>query len=125
VTLTFCMLVWLLCCKVVFGGPVFEYRLHTECPYWKCHGFPQTFHVNARYYTPIILYSKSFRIMRSLLVEKPEGKRPLRRPRRKLVDNIMMNLGEIVWPDIVSIDLSLDRDSWRSFVNAVMNLRFS
>jgi hypothetical protein len=52
-------------------------------------------------------------------VGKPEGKRPLGRPRRRSVDNIKMDLLEIGW----GIDLAKDRDKWRALVNAVMNLR--
>jgi hypothetical protein len=55
----------------------------------------------------------------SILVGKPEGKRPLGRPRRRWVDNIKMDLREIGW----DIDLAQDRDQWRAFVNTVMNLR--
>jgi hypothetical protein len=58
-----------------------------------------------------------------LLVGKPEGKRPLGRSRRRWVDNIKMNLGEIRWGGVHKIGLTQDRDSWRVLVNAVMNLR--
>jgi hypothetical protein len=53
-----------------------------------------------------------------LLVGKPEGKRPLGRPRRKWVDNIRMDLGEVGW-----IGLATDRNRWRAVVNSVLNLR--
>jgi hypothetical protein len=53
---------------------------------------------------------------------KPEGKRPLGRPKRKWVDNIKMDLREIV-DGMVWIDLAQDRDQWRALVNTVMNLR--
>jgi hypothetical protein len=56
-------------------------------------------------------------------VGKPEGKRPLGRPRRRWVDNIKMDLGEVGWDGVDWIDLSQDRDRWRAYVNAVMNLR--
>jgi hypothetical protein len=56
-------------------------------------------------------------------VGKPEGKRPLGRPRHRWVDNIKMNLREIVWDGVDWIDLAQDRDQWRSHVNMVMNLR--
>jgi hypothetical protein len=56
-------------------------------------------------------------------VEKPEGKRPLGRPRRRWVDNIKMDLGEIEWDGVDSIELAQDRDQWRALVNTVMNLR--
>jgi hypothetical protein len=58
-----------------------------------------------------------------ILVGKPEGKRPLGRPRRRWVDNIKMNLREIGWDGMDSIDLAQDRDQWRALVNKVMNLR--
>jgi hypothetical protein len=58
-----------------------------------------------------------------LLVGKPEGKRPLGRPRRKWVDNIKMDLLEISWGGVDWVYLAQDRDKWRALVNAVMNLR--
>jgi hypothetical protein len=58
-----------------------------------------------------------------LLVGKPEGKRPLGRPRRRWVDNIKMGLLEIFWGGVDWVGLFQDRDKWRALVNAVMNLR--
>jgi hypothetical protein len=58
-----------------------------------------------------------------ILVGKPEGKRPLGRPRRRWVDNIKRNLRNIGWDGIDWIDLAQDRDQWRALVNTVMNLR--
>jgi hypothetical protein len=58
-----------------------------------------------------------------LLMGKPEGKRPLGRPRRRLVDNIRMDLGEVGWGNVDWIDLAQDRNRWRAFVNSVLNLR--
>jgi hypothetical protein len=58
-----------------------------------------------------------------LLVGKPEGKRPLRRPRRRWLDNIKMDLADMVWGDVDWIDLAQDRDKWIALVNTVMNLR--
>jgi hypothetical protein len=58
-----------------------------------------------------------------LLVGKPEGKRPLGRPRRRWVDNIKMDLLKIGWEDVDWIGLVQDRDKWRALVNVVMNLR--
>ena len=58
-----------------------------------------------------------------VLVEKPEGYRPLGRPRRKWEDNIKMDLQEVGCGDIDWIKLAQDRDRWRALVNAVMNLR--
>jgi hypothetical protein len=45
-----------------------------------------------------------------MLMGKPEGKRPLGRPRRRKVDNINMDLGEIRWDDVDWIDMGQDRD---------------
>jgi hypothetical protein len=58
-----------------------------------------------------------------LLVEIPEGKRPLGRPRRRWVDNIRMDLAEVGWGDVDWIDLAKDRKRWRAVVNSVLNLR--
>jgi hypothetical protein len=52
----------------------------------------------------------------------PEGKRPLGRPRRRWVDNIQMDLGEIGWDGVDWIELAQDRDQLRVLVNTVMNL---
>ena len=54
---------------------------------------------------------------------KPEGKRPLERPRRRWEDNIKMDIsGSGMW-GMDWIELAQDRDRWRALVNAVMNLR--
>jgi hypothetical protein len=58
-----------------------------------------------------------------LLVGKPERKRPLGRPRRRWVDNIRMDLGEVGWGDVYWIGLAQDRNRWRALVNSVLNLR--
>ena len=58
-----------------------------------------------------------------VLVGKPEGKRPLGRPRRRWVDNIMMDLQEVGCGYMDWIRLARDRDGWRTLVSAVMNLR--
>jgi hypothetical protein len=58
-----------------------------------------------------------------LLVGKPEGKRPLGRPRRRWVDNIRMDLGEVGWSNVDWIGLARDRNRWRALVNSVLNLR--
>jgi hypothetical protein len=58
-----------------------------------------------------------------LLVEKPEGKRPVGRPRRSCVDNIRMDLGEVRWGDVDWIGPAKDRNRWRAVVNSVLNLR--
>jgi len=58
-----------------------------------------------------------------VLVGKPEGKRPLARPRRRWVDNIRMDLQELRCGYMDWIGLAQDRDRWRKLVSAVMNLR--
>ena len=57
-----------------------------------------------------------------VLVGKPEGKRPLGRPRRRWVDNIMMDLQGVACGYVDWIGLARDRDRWRTLVNAVMNV---
>jgi hypothetical protein len=56
-----------------------------------------------------------------VLVGKPEGKRPLGRPRRRWEDGIRMDLREIGLGGVDGIRLSQDRDRWRAVVSAVMN----
>jgi hypothetical protein len=58
-----------------------------------------------------------------LVVGKPEGKRPLGRPRRRWVDNIRMDLGELGWGDGDWIGLAQDRNMWKALVHLVLNLR--
>jgi hypothetical protein len=58
-----------------------------------------------------------------VLVEKPEGKRPLGRPRCRWEDNIKMDLQEIGCGGIDWIEVAQDRDRWWALVNAVMNLQ--
>jgi hypothetical protein len=58
-----------------------------------------------------------------LLVGKPEGKRPLGRTRRRWVDNIRIDLGEVGWGDVDWIGLAEVRNRWRALVNSVLNLR--
>jgi len=58
-----------------------------------------------------------------VLVGKPEGKRPLGRPRSRWEDNTQMDLLEVGCGGMDWIDLARDRDRWRGLVNEVMNLR--
>jgi hypothetical protein len=65
-----------------------------------------------------------------ILVGKPEGKRPLRRPRHRWAGNIKMDIMKIIkmdlrevgWDGMDWIDLAQNRDQWRALVNTVMNL---
>jgi hypothetical protein len=58
-----------------------------------------------------------------VLVGKPEGRRPLGRPRRRWEDGVRMDLREIGLGGVNLIRLDQDRDRWRAVVSAVMNLR--
>jgi hypothetical protein len=58
-----------------------------------------------------------------VLVGRPEGKRPLGRPRRRWENNIKMDLRETGIDGVNWIQLAQDRVQWRTFVNTVMNLR--
>jgi hypothetical protein len=58
-----------------------------------------------------------------MVVGKAEGKSSLRRPRRRWVDKIKIDLKEIGWGDIDWIDFDQDRDQWRALVNTVMKIR--
>ena len=63
------------------------------------------------------------RAVHRVLVGKPEGKRPLGRPRRRWEDNIKMGLQEVGRSCGDWMELAQDRDRWRALVNTVMNLR--
>jgi len=63
------------------------------------------------------------RVVYRVLVGKPEGRRPLGRPRRRWVDNIKMDLQEVGCVYMDWIGLAQDRERWRTLVSAVMNLR--
>jgi hypothetical protein len=58
-----------------------------------------------------------------LLVAKPEGNRPLGKPRREWVDNVRVDVRKIGLGVVDWIGLTQDRNKWRALVNAVMNLR--
>jgi hypothetical protein len=58
-----------------------------------------------------------------IFVGKPEGKRPLGKPRRRWKNNNRMNLRERRWESVDWIHLAENRDQWRAVVNTVMNLR--
>jgi hypothetical protein len=58
-----------------------------------------------------------------ILVGKPEGRRPLVRPRRRWMDNIKIDLREIEWDGVDWIELAQDREQCRALVNKVVNRR--
>jgi len=58
-----------------------------------------------------------------VLVEKPEGNRPLGRLRRRWEDNIKMDIQEVECGSMDWIEVAQDRDRWRALMNATMNLR--
>ena len=58
-----------------------------------------------------------------VLVRKPEGKRPLGRPRRKWDDNIKKDFQDVGCEGMDWIDVAQDRDRWRALMNAALNLR--
>jgi len=64
------------------------------------------------------------RTLYRVLVGKPDGKRPLGRPRHRWEDNIKMYLEEVGCGGMVWIDVAQDRERWWALVNAVMDLRF-
>ena len=70
-----------------------------------------------------VAYMEQSRNAYRVLVGKPEGKRPLGRPRRRWEDNIKMDLREVGCDPGQWVDLAEDRDQWRAYVRAVMNLR--
>jgi hypothetical protein len=63
------------------------------------------------------------RVAYRISVGRPEGRRPLGRPRRRWEDNIKMDLEEVGWVGMDWFEMPQDRDRWRDLVNAVMNLR--
>jgi hypothetical protein len=63
------------------------------------------------------------RIAYRMLMGKPEGKRPLGRPRRRWEVNIRLDLREMGWSGMDWIDVARDKDQWRALINTAMNLR--
>jgi hypothetical protein len=60
-----------------------------------------------------------------ILVGKPEGRRPLGRPRRRRADSIKIDFRKIGWVGVEWVNLTQDRNLWRVLVNTVMNLLVS
>ena len=94
--------------------------------------------LHALYYSPNIMRNLKSRRLRwtrhvarieqsrnayRVSVGKPEGKRPLGRPKRRWEDNIKMDLREVGRDPRDWIALAEDRDQWRAYIRAVMNLR--
>jgi hypothetical protein len=72
----------------------------------------------------VIVTKKFFEITNQYFEEsKPEGKRPLGRPRCRWVVNIGMDVGDARWGDVNWIGLAQDRNRWRALVNSVLSLR--
>jgi hypothetical protein len=87
------------------------------------HNIPEdTIHPKSCLYSNSSI-SKLWKLFVQSLVGKPEGKRPLGRPRRKWIDNIKMDLLEIGLNVVDWIGLAQDRYRLRALVNAVMNFR--
>ena len=63
------------------------------------------------------------RVLYRVLMGKPEGRRPLGRPRPRWLDNIRLDMQEVGCGYMDWIGLAQDRDRWRTLVSAVMNLR--
>ena len=80
-------------------------------------------HGNLTSFEWVVLRTGEERGAYRVLVEKPEGKRPLGRPRRRWVDNIRMDLQEVGCGYVDWIGLAQDRERWRTLVSAIMNLR--
>ena len=96
-----------------------------------CVTFPAVFSLTAVYqatqpgvaFCRLVLSAVALKTTVFPYIYKPEGKRPLRRPRRRWVDNIRMDLQEVGCGYMDWIGLAQDRDRWRTLVSAVMNLR--
>jgi hypothetical protein len=58
-----------------------------------------------------------------LFVGKPEGRRPLGRPKLRWLDSIRMDIVEVGWGEVDWVGLAQDRDRWRALVNSILNLR--
>jgi hypothetical protein len=73
-----------------------------------------------------VLSKRAYGVRRGVygvLIWKPEGKKPLGRPRRRLEDDIKRDLQEVGWSGMDWIDLAQDRDRWRALVTAVMKFQ--
>jgi hypothetical protein len=76
-----------------------------------------------RFHIHCPIFGFIFVVFHLFFLGKPEGKRPLGRPRRRQVDNTKLDLLEIGWGGADWIGLAQDRNKWRALVNAVMNLQ--
>jgi len=73
--------------------------------------------------TKVIEKIKTHFVFSNFFVGKPEGRRPLRRPRHRWEDNIRMDLREVGCECVDWMELAQDRERWCALVSAVMNLR--
>jgi hypothetical protein len=124
--------------------PINQYTVYDEIRYEGqlmpavpifCHVMRNKAHFTQRHYLNYVMKSRRMRLAGHvarmgekrnayrLLVGKPGGRRPLGRPRRRLLDNIRMDLVEVGRGDVDWIGLAEDRDRWRALVNSVLNLR--
>jgi len=115
----FCSYIYVLGCKLsVVRLCVSDFGI---TPYYYYYYHP-CYPLYARY-LQLYTSNKEEREVYRFLVGKPEGRRPLGRPRRRWVDNIRMDLQEVGCGYMDWIGLAQDRDRWGTLVKAVMNLR--
>jgi hypothetical protein len=97
-------------------------KLHNE-ELHKLHSLPSIIRmVKSRRKRWVCHVARMERNAYGILVRKPEGKRPLGKPKRRWEDNVIMNLREIGWSGMDWIDLAQDRGQWKALANTVMNL---
>jgi hypothetical protein len=92
-----------------------EHPIRSGPPTWGFGEGLTTPHITKKYFLQ--------NVTQDILVGKPEGIRPLGRPRRRGEDNIRMDLRETVWKVVDWIHLTQDRGQWRALVNIAMKLR--
>jgi hypothetical protein len=100
-------------------------RLHNEKPYdlYSSTNIIRVIHSSRRQWVGHVARMWEGRGAYRILVGKPEGRRPLGRPRRKWEDNIKMDLQDVERESMDWIDLAQDRDWRRALINAAINLQ--
>jgi hypothetical protein len=100
-------------------------KLHNEDLYglYSSHGIIRAIKARRMRWAGHVAHMWEMRGAYNILVGRPEGRRPLGRPRRRWEDNIKTDLREIGFGDVDWIHFAQDRDRWRAVVNTVMNLR--